>query len=141
MARKGKITSINWLSVVMHLTDLGVERVVVEYSGSGDSGGIDSIGYVKKQDPDVYVFSTSRNGDLNVKYEVEEFIEIQVYAQLEEYEDWYNNDGGSGSMTIEIPSGEFICDHSINIINTQNYEYTGKFTAEKDNYHGSSTTT
>lgn len=79
------------------LKDLGVEKLVAEYSGGGDSGAIDSV-YAENTEGDHVDL-----GDFHDR--VEEFM-YEILTTKYVY-DWYNNDGGSGTVYFNIDTLEY----------------------------------
>ena len=79
------------------LKDLGVKKLVAEYSGSGDSGGIDSVYGNNSEDDHVDL------GDFHDR--VENFM-YEILSTKYDY-DWYNNDGGSGTVYFDIDDLEY----------------------------------
>ena len=111
-------------TAMLYLQDLGVKVIVVEYSGGGDSGGIDSAC--------CYSDLEFKNGVVVDKNEILDDIEQIAYAKLECIEDWYNNDGGWGEMIIHVPSGEYIINNNIRITETEEYIHEGSLTEEDE---------
>ena len=79
------------------LKDLGVEKLVAEYSGSGDSGSIDNV-YAENTEGDHIDLDDFRD-------RVEEFM-YEILSRKYDY-DWYNNDGGSGTVYFNINTLEY----------------------------------
>ena len=79
------------------LKELGVKKLVAEYSGSGDSGGIDST-YAEN--------SEGAHVDLGDFHERVENFMYEILSSNYEY-DWYNNDGGSGKVYFDINTLEY----------------------------------
>ena len=44
---------------------------------------------------------------------------------LNNLEDWWNNDGGYGTMLIKIPSGKYEINNMIYITDTEEFEHDG----------------
>ena len=44
---------------------------------------------------------------------------------LDNIEDWYNNEGGEGTVYIKIPSGEYHVDNQVRLIDYINYKHEG----------------
>ena len=105
---------------MMHLQDLGVKQVIIRYSGSGDSGQIDDIFYIRSSDDE------ESSTDIGVNDTVHSIIESRSYTLLNPIEDWYNNEGGYGTIKIEVPSGEYHIENNINIVNVETYEHEGQ---------------
>lgn len=79
------------------LKDLGVEKLVAEYSGGGDSGAIDGV------------FGENTEGDhidLNDFHDRVENFMYEILTTKYDY-DWYNNDGGSGTVYFNINTLEY----------------------------------
>jgi hypothetical protein len=112
---------MNIAKAMMHLEDLGVKKVIVKYSGGGDSGQIDEILFSKTEDDD-----ENDGEDIGVNKEVLEIIEAKAYRLLNPIEDWYNNDGGYGTVIIQVPTGEYNIENNIYITETETYEHDGK---------------
>lgn len=109
------------------LKELGVTRVEIAYSGSGDSGQVDMITLYRGKDVvepigQVSVVSTASRFDLETSTwiertqeettSLEEALEDFVYDWSEfEHPGWENNDGASGDCTIDVAANEFNLDH------------------------------
>lgn len=115
-------------AIVEQLRAMGVTQVVVEYSGGGDSGSIDGIAACKKDSPpdtwspieEIEAAHEAAHPTNKVVVEVtaaiegsksglmRERIEELCYEALDhvDAEDWCNNDGGGGTMTIYVEAGE-----------------------------------
>ena len=116
---------------MVHLVDLGVKHIIIEYSGSGDSGAIDGIAFSK------IARQSSTDSDEDycpkemVNRDVYDIIDKRAYNLLDDIEDWYNNDGGYGKIIIQVPSGEYTIENNINIMDVETYYHEGKLT-DKD---------
>jgi hypothetical protein len=120
--------------VLFNLAAQGYEYIKVSYSGSGDSGCIDDIelipnGFITIDEGKVQWNSMSKYRDFATPDEdLTEIIEQKSYAHvLNDAEDWYNNDGGGGTLYISTLDASFHCDHYINIVTTEDSVITGKF--------------
>lgn len=78
--------------ILPNLKALKITRVVVEYDGSGDSGEVQNVNYyIGKKKAEVV--------DDTLDKELRE----ACYKSLQEKNiDWYNNNGGCGSYTIDV---------------------------------------
>ncbi len=126
------MTEIDMTGLLLKLANLGITGIKVHYEGSGDSGAIESISYTTEPcetpddvdehaeswDPDKNLGDLVSTGDYAI---IEDF----VYNLLEDVEDWYNNEGGFGDMSICIPSGQYIIDNHVRYYNTQDYQHEG----------------
>lgn len=91
---------------------LGAREVIVEFSGAGDSGQIDSVYYLDKNNEpqdipnDMIAWTTQTYGDKEPTTErtsLQDVIEDLCYRALDNTGlDWYNNEGGQGRMIIDF---------------------------------------
>jgi len=106
----------------------GYKSILVYYEGSGDSGVIENIGLSKIEfDSDDFTYwnheSVCRSiEDTSLHSLIEDFVEGKL---LQDIEDWYNNEGGHGTVLIKIPSGEYHIDNDIRVIEYENYKHEG----------------
>ena len=115
--------------VLLKYNMLGYKYIKILYSGGGDSGEIDEM-YITKETID----------DLHDTYGTEwvALIEDKDYGILqdfaceniiEKYEDWWNNDGGSGSLLINLLDGEFKVINEIYYQQSDTFEHDGNIFA------------
>lgn len=111
-------------TAMLYLQDLGVKIIIVEYSGGGDSGGIDSLACY-----------SDLKGEKEIKVENDDvlnLIENLAYNKLNDdnIEDWYNNDGGWGEITIQVPSTEYTIHNNIRVTDTEEFFHEGSLVDE-----------
>ena len=124
-------------SLLIKLADLGVTGIQIYYEGSGDSGCIDEVLYTTDKLPeniqDAFDKIRSlnsweegakylRNLDSGLSSDIESFAEEKI---LDSIEDWWNNDGGYGTMCILVPSGKYDIMNNIRITEVETYEHVG----------------
>jgi hypothetical protein len=109
---------LTWQEAVLYLKDRGVTKIEVEYAGSGDSGSIDGINYYKGEDS----FSYS---DLDISHDMDDKLQNLCYPMLDNIEDWYNNDGGYGTITIDLDKLHYDIANHIRYTNYEKYEHEG----------------
>ena len=124
-------------SLLIQLADLGVTGIQIYYEGSGDSGCIDQVLYTTDKLPenleDAFdkIRSLSswdegakylRNLDSGLSSDIESFSEEKI---LNDVEDWWNNEGGYGTMCILVPSGKYDVDNNIRITEIETFEHVG----------------
>ena len=126
-----KTKDLNLLGVMTYLSDLSYEKIIIKYSGGGDSGAIDEIYFVKFGESEEESFTSQDKKIINP--DVRDYIESLCFRQLDRVEDWWNNEGGYGSMDLHIPSGEFVIHNNIFIQNEEYYKTTGKLDEEEIN--------
>ena len=138
------MTELEMTSLLVKLANEGVTGLLVTYSGGGDSGAIDDIVYTTdKLDEndeialdqidsiDTYTpgtkylraLSYGMNDDLN------DFITEKL---LDNIEDWWNNDGGYGKVSILVPSGKYKINNTIYITNTEDYTHEGDLLSQTE---------
>ena len=103
------------------LKDLGIVRVQVHYSGGGDDGCIDST--------DAYILNEKGQEKWDRDIVPDDFLamfEEALYNFISRNVewDWVNNDGGYGTLEINVDTGELTIHHSQR--HTENYEYPVK---------------
>ena len=131
--------------VLTQLRTLGVSQVEVSFSGGGDSGSIDKADCVDANGKRIELPTTkfdwprertSYTGDAanpwkretyTDKLTLEQILEALTNDALEEQNlDWYNNDGGQGSLTIDFTQSppDIQLEVGINITSTEDYNFT-----------------
>jgi hypothetical protein len=126
------MTELELTSLLFRLADFGITGVKVKYDGGGDSGAIEWIGYTKKpcetpEDVDDNVEDWADEWNLakldqDLYYEIEKFSESKL---LDEIEDWWNNEGGWGELSICVPSGKYQITNNIRITDHETYNHEG----------------
>lgn len=110
------------LVAMNYLDDLGIEKIIVNYSGSGDSGQIDEILFE----------DIEGNDNTEVNDDIREQIESLSYRLLDGVEDWYNNEGGFGTIVITVPDANYNIENNINITEVETYNHEGQLTDENE---------
>jgi hypothetical protein len=128
---------MDMIGTLVRLADLGVTGIKVQYEGSGDSGAIENVIYTtEKLDRDeeaafddindIYVWgqdvSHLEDLDSGLSSDIANFVEEQL---LNDIEDWWNNDGGSGAVCIIVPSGKYKIYNDIRITHIESYFHEG----------------
>jgi hypothetical protein len=124
-------------SLLIQLADLGVTGIQIYYEGSGDSGCIDEVLYTTDKLPenleDAFDKIRSlnswdeeskylRNLDSGLSSDIESFAEEKI---LDSIEDWWNNEGGYGTMCILVPSGKYDVMNNVRITEIETFEHVG----------------
>ena len=124
-------------SLLIQLADLGVTGIQIYYEGSGDSGCIDQVLYTTDKLPEsledafdkIRSLNTwdeeskyLRNLDSGLSSDIESFAEEKI---LDSIEDWWNNEGGYGTMCILVPSGKYDVMNNIRITEVETFEHVG----------------
>ena len=126
------MTENDMTGLLLQLADLGVTGIKIIYSGGGDSGAIDEIIYTTEEvtnledldylDPYSENVLNLRDLSTSLYSDIEDFATSKL---LDEIEDWWNNEGGHGTVLIAIPSGDYTINNNIYISNTEEYIHNG----------------
>jgi len=126
------MTENDMTGLLLQLADLGVTGIKIIYSGGGDSGAIDDIIYTTEEvtcledldDLDPYSENVLNLRDLSTSFysNIEDFATSQL---LDNVEDWWNNEGGHGTVLIAIPSGNYKINNNIYFTETETYNHNG----------------
>jgi hypothetical protein len=138
------MTENEMTGLLLQLADLGVTGINVNYSGGGDDGAIETIVYTKeKLSNDEEAFETIasldtwgetalnlNNLDSGLYSLIEDFAQDKL---LNDIEDWWNDQGGYGNLSICVPSGKYIINNHINITHTEDYTHEGSLLNKTEN--------
>jgi hypothetical protein len=134
------MTENEMTGLLLKLADLGITGIKVHYDGGGDSGAIDRIAYTKVPcatpedvDNEVDIWDNETNLaelDSSAYSLIEDFAESKI---LNDIEDWWNNEGGFGDLSICVPSGKYIVNNYINVVETEDYTHEGSLLNKTEN--------
>lgn len=110
---------LTWQEAVLFLKDLGVTKILVFYEGSGDSGSIDNIEYYTGEG------DQSFKNDLAITDEMHNKLIDLCYPMLDDIEDWYNNEGGHGTVTIDLDTLHYDIANHIRYTHYETYTHEG----------------
>jgi hypothetical protein len=132
------MTENDMTGLLLQLADRGVTGIRVEYSGGGDSGAIDGIHYttetLDKDEEAAFEFISElsiygedaapilNDLDSGISSDIHDFANDKILGNIE---DWWNNDGGYGVLSILVPSGKYKIESSIYTTSTENYIHEG----------------
>ena len=132
------MTELEMTGLLLKLADLGVTGIKVHYAGSGDSGAIENVVYTTEElDEDeidafneldtLDIWGNERN-DLNdlsseLCSEVDSFV---IDKLLNDIEDWWNNDGGMGTVCIIVPSGKYRIINQVFLTTSEEFIHSGE---------------
>ena len=126
------MTENDMTGLLLQLADLGVTGIKIIYSGGGDSGAIDEIIYTTEkvtcledlENLDQYSENVLNLRDLSTSFysDIEDFATSKL---LDNIEDWWNNEGGYGTVLITIPSGNYKINNNIYFTETETYNHNG----------------
>jgi hypothetical protein len=126
------MTELEMTGLLLKLADLSVTGIKVKYDGGGDSGAIEWIGYTREK-CDIPEDVNDNIDDWDNGYNLAE-LDSSAYSLIEDFaqekilndiEDWWNNEGGFGELCICIPSGKYIINSNVRIIDYEEYFHEG----------------
>lgn len=119
------------IGVMTYLSDLGFDRVIYNFSGGGDSGDIEPAVLLREgeeeDDIDSKELEKRRNSTASDHLDWLQTIADDV---LNNIEDWWNNEGGGGKMTMHVPTGKYEIDNYIYIQETESFSHEGELDEE-----------
>ena len=119
--------------VLFNIAAQGFEYIEIHYSGGGDDGAIDNVylvpnGVIKIEDDVVTHILPDYGKRADPDIELRELLRDKAYEYvLENAEDWWNNDGGGGTLYISTQDGSYYCKHYVYETITHDSILTGKF--------------
>jgi len=140
---KKVIEETDIMAILFELHQAGVTGVNIYYEGSGDSGCIESAVFTKNKLSDVEDTAFDEITQIDAWDGAGSLGKVfpEIYVKLEEFvtdcilddiEDWWNNDGGYGTLCIIVPSGKYKVYNSIRYTKTEDYYHEGEL-LEKTN--------
>ena len=125
------MTEMEITGLLVKLANYGITGIKIHYDGSGDSGAIEEIAYTTE--PCENAYDVEANTDFygpdsnlnNLEDGLHSILEAYAYDMLEGIEDWYNNEGGFGDLSIHIPSGNYYISNNIRVYDTEEYAHEG----------------
>jgi hypothetical protein len=125
------MTENEMTGLLFKLADLGITGIKVHYDGGGDSGAIEWIGYTKEacktpENVDDLIALWDDDADLSkIAQNDYSLIEKFAYDILDDVEDWWNNEGGFGSFCFLVPSGKYVINNSLRVMDYVEYFHDG----------------
>jgi hypothetical protein len=113
------------LLILTNLKDLGVKRIEISFSGSGDSGDIDDVEF---HDSDGSYLTNlvketfSNKSEIDIDNELRDIAWALVNEKVDTVGDWVNNEGGFGSITIDVEEKTY--DLSYSQRTTEDYDWS-----------------
>jgi len=96
--------NIKYLAILFKLKDLNVKKIEYEYSGSGDDGCIEYRTFSDYENKSI---------DPDITDEERELLEDHISEILSNITDWWNNDGGYGTLTLMTKDGSYEINNNI----------------------------
>lgn len=117
--------------ILFNIAAQGYSHIKATYSGSGDSGAIDELVAIKRggviEDEEGCDLPQVKQNAEEVKLEdeLERLIEGKIYSIINNASDWYNNDGGGGTLFISTEDYKYKGDHYYNVMHEEHEELNG----------------
>ena len=101
-------TNLQKTALLQKLKDQGIAEIIINFSGSGDSGDIDEVEYIDMNgnSPWQQGYQGPENSTENDNHIRDLFYE-KVDDEACKHGDWVNNEGGYGSFKINTSTGAF----------------------------------
>ena len=103
---------------LMNCKHLGVVEISIEFSGSGDSGDIDDIYFRTEKDSYEYIDMPDKKAEELIR----DFAWDIIQSKVDTVGDWVNNEGGYGTITIDVENNTFNLDYSQRT--TEDYDWS-----------------
>jgi hypothetical protein len=123
------MTEQELMQTLIQLADLGVTGIRINYEGGGDSGCIEDIMYTDKEGVSLEELQDLPWGSKNLRElnnelanNIENFTTDTI---LDTIEDWWNDEGGSGTLAILVPSGEYNVENNIRRVEYDEFFHEG----------------
>lgn len=120
----------NVLAVLSELKEKGAVLLELSFSGGGDSGAVDDVEVFTeeelpiKNDHLLHLEYCKENKDkiIELSSQQEDTLgDYFVHDLASREHDWWNNEGGSGSVSIDLTKMKVSIDWSINYIESEEY--------------------
>ena len=123
------MTEQELMQTLMQLADLGITGIRISYEGSGDSGCIDEMLYTEQENVSIEDVQNLPWNSKNLRRLNNELaINLENFTTdtiLDDIEDWWNDEGGHGTLSILVPSGEYSIENNIRKIEYDEFFHDG----------------
>lgn len=111
--------------MMTNLKDLGIKRIEVGFSGSGDSGDIDDVYFNTYDDLDIsseVINAFKEKSGVDIDNEIRDFAWEIINDKVDTVGDWVNNEGGFGTIQIDVENQSY--DLSYSQRTTEDYDWS-----------------
>ena len=110
--------------IMLHkLKDIGAAYVHIEYTGGGDSGFIDSTSALNSENNFINIHELPNHTELqNILLNIADYFEESILSNIE---DWWNNDGGFGTLILDLSDLSYRIENNIRHTQTELYYHEG----------------
>lgn len=129
-------------SLMFKLHEYGITGIQILYEGGGDQGCIEKIAFTQENVKEPYELSEVIEDPWDRSYKLDKIIpgidssiiqnlesdidDLVTELLLNDIEDWWNNDGGFGTVNMLVPSGEYEIENNVRRIETDCYTHEDK---------------
>ena len=106
--------------MLKQLRDQGLVKIEITYSGGGDDGCIDTYSGYEIDSKDGKEKWVQDSVPTKFQNEFDDYIYEFISDNIEW--DWINNDGGYGTINIDLETGKLTIDHSQRHVEEYNYD-------------------
>ena len=103
---------------LMNCKHLGVVEISIEFSGSGDSGDLDDVYFRTEKDSYEYIDMPDDKAENLIR----DFALDIIASKVNTVGDWVNNEGGYGTITIDVENNTYRLDYSQRT--TEDYDWS-----------------
>jgi hypothetical protein len=123
--------SSGFTHLLLNIAAQGYAWIEVDYSGGGDDGSINTVDLIPTGVLDIeneeVIWHDDKCERADIEQSLKDHIENFAYDKiLNNADDWYNNDGGGGTLYISTLDGSYHANHYVNITETIDSVLTGK---------------
>lgn len=111
--------------ILTNLKDLGVKKIEISFSGSGDSGDIDDVEFHDSDGNYLTQLVKETFNDkskIDIENELRDIAWALINEKVDTVGDWVNNDGGFGSITIDVEEKTYDLNYSQRT--TEDYDWS-----------------
>ena len=139
MESKEEKLELDFVTVMTLLRDHGIMYTGCFYQGGGDSGGTENymfygLDFKEKFDAKEIDLGWGEEGDMEFEHpqkkEILEFLDEMYMRQLNNVEDWWNNDGGHGTLMMDTETGKWVNINKTYRTETDTFNHSGQFQGE-----------
>ena len=103
------------ITILFKLKDQNITTIEYEYSGSGDDGCIEYINF----------YNNINGVEPDLTDNEKTILEDHASEILTKVSDWWNNDGGYGTLTLSTKNGSYTVDNNIASTSYENETWAG----------------
>lgn len=137
MTKKRKVIAVTislssgFTHLLLNIAAQGYAWIEISYSGGGDEGSIDSVDLIPIGALDIeneeVIWHDHKCERADIEQSLKDHIEnFAYYKILNNADDWYNEEGGGGTLYISTLDGSYHANHYVNVTKTIDSVLSGK---------------